>query len=446
MQEISNKKKHKLIELIILFVIAISIIVLLLVLSEKKAGNTESSGNTENSKNREVFTEEEILDKCIETINEGDGQWLTYCKICHSDEAIGFLEYYYEVCDEYGWKDGEKKSDWKHIVKNGYEEEFATLNELFGDDYKITYSIKNKEEVDCDTVDINKFIYADAGNVGNLNASDEENIENRLALNGVPEEKIEKCLDLYESTFGGDDINKIYKTEVKFTVSGAREMTFTDTIWFAEVDGNLLPFKYFKHEDEPAPYFEHIIITPEYIANGMTRENNMQKQRHELIEYCVDGINGKSENWFGYDSQCNWHMGIELLEECFGVSVEKFETPKYVACHENGYGDEFSYLEEQFGEEFEVSFNVISDNLIEIDDANDEASYYELDEATKLEVEFVVTGTEEVKFAKEIWIVDDSSYIMFEGDLEKDEHFSELKPVVIDPVYMVMNVKEQLGE
>ena len=432
MAELSNKKKHKVIAVISLISICVIAIIAAVAL---KATNK-----------RQRYTEEEILDKCIEAINEGDGKWLTYCEICHSDEAIEFLEYYYEVCDEYGWKDGEGKAEWKLIVKNGYEEEFVTLKELFGDDYKITYSIKNKEEVDRDSVDVEGFMYADASNVGNLYASDEENIENRLALNGVTEEKIEKCLDLYKSTFGGDDIKKIYKTETEFTVNGVREMTFTDTIWFAEVDGKLLPFKYFKSEEEPDPYFEHIIITPEYIANRVVGAISRQEQRYDMIKYCVDGINAKDDNWYGYNGQCNWGMGMEILVECFGVSEEKFEIPKYISCVENGYEEEFSYLEEKFGEEFTVTYNVISDSLIEIDDANDEASYYEVDEATKLEVEFVVTGTEEVKFAKEIWIVDDSSYIMFEGDLEKDEHFSELKPVVIDPEYIVNNLKNEMGE
>jgi len=254
MAEISNKKKHKVIALISIFIIAIIVTVVLVV------------GNIEKPQKKEKLTEEEILDRCITAINEGDGKWLTYCEACHSDEAIEFLEYYYEVCDEYGWEEV-SGNECKNIVENGYEVEFRCLEQLFGGEYKITYSIKNKEKVNRDSVDIEDVEYGGASNVtyDNIEGEYANNLKNRLKHLGVPENTIEKCLDLYDKTLDiNDEIKEVYKAEVEFTVSGTREITFTDEIWFGKVGGRLVPFEYIEMWESDS-WFQHMVITPEYI-------------------------------------------------------------------------------------------------------------------------------------------------------------------------------------
>jgi len=60
------------------------------------------------------------------------------------------------------------------------------------------------------------------------------------------------------------EIKEVYKAEVEFTVSGTREITFTDEIWFGKVGGRLVPFEYIEMWESDS-WFQHMVITPEYI-------------------------------------------------------------------------------------------------------------------------------------------------------------------------------------
>lgn len=494
MAELSNKKKHKVIAVISLISICVIAIIVAVAL---KATNK-----------RQRYTEEEILDKCIEAINEGDGKWLTYCEICHSDEAIEFLEYYYEVCDEYGWEEV-SGNECKNIVENGYKEEFGTLKELFGDEYKITYKIKSKEKVDRDSVDIEDVEYGGASNVtyDYIEGEYANNLKNRLKHLDVPEKTIEKCLDLYDKTLDiNDEIKEVYKAEVEFTVSGTREITFTDEIWFGEVGGRLVPFEYIEMWESDS-WFRHRVITPKYICEAaetmVEQEERLRLENEELLkettlmlDNCFKGINEKDGNWLTYCQECQWMDAHYFVRQFYklidGRKRQEVADSKYFDPIDNGYEDEFAYLEKAFGEEYKITYNQKSEEIVDIEDMISSGDIYyksaintEVDQETcmnnisgylseygvsdlekieniapykevilgnvvldefgvdrvfKLELEITISGTKELTFEKEIWVVHkDRHEIPFEYKEGEEPSFEH---IIIDPAYIVESVKE----
>lgn len=494
MAEIINKGKQKVIALISILFIVVSVTVVWVAFNKEK---------------REIYTEEEILDKCIDAINEGDGKWLTYCEACHNDETVEFLEYYYDVCDEYGWEDGER-TEWQLIVKNGYEEEFGKLIELFGEEYKITYSIKNKEIVDRDSVNIERVSFNSASNVKNgflYGGNYYDHLKNRLETNGVPEKEIKKCEALFEATYESNNrIKEIYKVEVEFAVSGTREVKFEDEIWFGKVGGRLVPLKYI--EDSYENWFEHIVITPEYISNrvvyavneeeqiGLEYENDKEEVT-EIFKNCIDAINTKDGKWYTYCSECNKNA-IYFIEEynqiIEGLDRDKPADSKYVEPIVDGYEEAFEYLQETFGEEYKITYNLKSiqdadvkvltsfgdvyyksvinadiehenymsnlEGILSEYKVNDHDKFVvsmnyrkaiegtiALDEALvnrvfKLVLEFTVSGNKEVAFEKEIWVANIEGAVGEVVPFEfKNGDTPSLEHIIIDPEYIVDNVK-----
>ncbi len=504
MSMVGSKKKYKVIAIISLItILAIAILATVALKATNK---------------RQRYTEEEILDKCIEAINEGDGKWLTYAKTAYRQDYIDFLEYYYDILDkcDYEELDVKIKEEIESIIGGGYVGQFEYLKLNFGDEYNITYNIVGEEEGDVE------YYNSQMGKGFRIDYDVWDNIDMKEHLSdiGATRKEIREGVKLYKRISGLDgQIDDVNIQTVEFCVTGkGKTVSFRENFYYFTIDNELFPCIYV-YDEEEGDYYNCLAPTPLFITRRISdaldeigqgeieskeEVERFAKQSGEMINNCIDAINVKDGKWLTYCEECHWWSAINFIENynelIEGRARENPEDSKYVAPIVDGYEEEYAYLEENFGKEYKIIYNQQS---IEVADVRDITSfgdvYYKsvinvdmepenylsniegvlteygvsdydkmkfkhdykaaiegqgalneswVDIAYKLKVEFTVSGTKEVTFEKEIWVVHIDGYII--GNIIpfefKDGEEPSFEHIIIDPAYIVDNVKGQLEE
>ena len=146
---------------------------------------------------------------------------------------------------------GEMRLVLKYVepIDNGYEEEFAYL-----EDYYRSATNANIAPED--------YMSNLSGILSEYKVADRDKID---------------CAMNYKSTIDGTNtldvsmVDRVFKLELEFTVSGTKEVTFEKEIWVVHEGGYEVPFEY-KEGEEPS--FEHIIIDPAYIVENVKESEN----------------------------------------------------------------------------------------------------------------------------------------------------------------------------
>ncbi len=374
MADMKNKKKHKVIALLLIIIIAISITV---VLNEVK------------SSKKETFTEEEILDRCITAINEGDGKFLTYAKTAYRQDYIDFLEYYYDILDKYDYEefDAEIKEEIADIIGDGYVDEFEYLKLNFGDEYKITYTIVSEEEGDLEYYSAQMGgeygIYYDVWNM---------DMKEHLSDIGATRKEIREGVKLYKRISEDDRrIEDVNIQTVEFCVTGkGKTVSFRETFYYFTVDNELVPCIYVYDEEEESRY-ACLELTPVFVTRRISQAidesglgeieskeevERFAKQSEQMINNCIDAINVKNGKWLTYCEECHWWSAIYFIENYNELikdrERDKAADSKYVAPIVNGYKEEYAYLKENFGNKFKIIYN---QQNIEVADVRDITSF-----------------------------------------------------------------------
>jgi len=250
MAELSNKKKHEIIALISIFIIAIIVTVVLVV------------GNIEKPLKKEKLTEEEILDRCITAINDGDGKLLTYAETFYTQDELDFLIYYYDLLEKY---DYEAKGNIVKVVGDGFVDKFKYLRKHFGDEYKITYKVISEKEGDVEFYDSVIDYPLCVTNYG-------MDMEDHLLNIGVSEDEIKKAMKLYDKASDFEtEIKDVNIKNVKFYITGKdKEVSFVTDILYFTIEDELIPCK--RARDGEEIYYTRLELTPEFICDGIRLE------------------------------------------------------------------------------------------------------------------------------------------------------------------------------
>ena len=215
---------------------------------------------------------ENILEKKIAAINTRDTKMMTYEKDSGLKSQFEYLEYY----------EGIVKRDelfHKNAYDEKYEEDINFIASNLGDDFQITYSIKNKEELDKKRI---KYIQSELKYIGELKPENithymkdvEGELEN-FYLTADDIERLRSAFEKYVEEVSGIKVTRAFKLDVLFTINGSKKLEFNQEIYFAEINGSLLMLSY--TPEEPEEDNEHFgfsnNINPKAFADEVERQN-----------------------------------------------------------------------------------------------------------------------------------------------------------------------------
>ena len=343
------EKKRK-IMLVVLGVIVFSVITVVLILINKS--NNDKKKNTKN----DIIPQcEKMISDHILAINNRKISTYDYDLGCNMDSLDEFMEAYIEIT----------KSDevyFKNKQEQKYMGDMEFIAKSVGEDFEITYTIKNKEELDEKRI---KYIEEGLKTEG-INAKLYfqflvNELEKSLEYFNADEEKLDannelllKCIDdLVEL-----DITRAYKFDVEFCIKDDKEMKFDMEIYFAEANEEVFMLRYIPEEPEEDPEYFGVQagINPTLIADEVIRYSDYDwTVRGESNYFFGESILENDEGWIQTDGSGNKiyfthdENGTEILEyvDANGNAITGFEGVNYRTGNDT---EDFIYIYSSYDE------------------------------------------------------------------------------------------------
>lgn len=215
---------------------------------------------------------EKILERNVAAINTRAFDMMLYEKDSGLKTQFEYMEYYEKIV---------KRDElfYKNSYTEKYEEDINFIGNCLGEDFQITYSVKNKEELGKKRI---KYIQSE---LKDMLAMEPENISyymervyaelENFDLTDDDKKGLRSAFEKYVKEASKIKVSRAFRLDVAFTINGNEKLELEKEVYFAVVNGDLMMLSY--TPEEPEEDNEHFSysndINPKAIADEVERTN-----------------------------------------------------------------------------------------------------------------------------------------------------------------------------